>query len=54
MRDKLYKLSLKNYVPRKVYTDFRNILNKQLNEAREKFYENEFNKNEKISKRHGQ
>ena len=51
MRDKLYKLSLKNYVPRKVYTDFRNILNKQLNEAREKFYENEFNKNEKNIKK---
>ena len=51
MRDKLYKLSLKNYVPRKVYTDFRNILNKQLNVAREKSYENEFNKNEKNIKK---
>ena len=51
IRDKLYKLSVKNYVPRKVYTDFRNILNKQINQAREKYYENEFNNNEKNIKK---
>ena len=51
IRDKLYKLSVKNYVSRKVYKDFRNILNKQINEAREKFYENEFKNNEKNVKK---
>ena len=40
IRDKLYKLSVKNYVSKKVYKDFCNILNKQINEARESFYEN--------------
>ena len=46
IRDKLYKLSEKNYVSKKVYKDYRNILNKQINEAREKFYENKFKNNE--------
>ena len=51
IRDKLYKLSLKNHVPRKVYTDFRNSLNKQITVAKEKYYEKEFNNNEKNVKK---
>ena len=51
IRDKLYKLSEKNYVSKKVYKDFRNILNKQINEAREKFYSNEFKNNESSIKK---
>ena len=51
IRDKLYKLSVKNHVPRKVYTDFRNLLNKQINVAKEKYYEKEFNIYEKNVKK---
>ena len=51
IRDKLYELSVRNHVPRKVYTDFRNILNKQINVAKEKNYENGFNIYEKNVKK---
>ena len=46
IRDKLHKLSVKNYVPRKTYTDFRNKLTKQMVEAKAKYYEKEFKDNE--------
>ena len=46
IRDKLFKLSENDYIPRKTYTDFRNILTKQIVEAKAKYYEKEFKDNE--------
>ena len=46
IRDKLYKASVKKIIPRKIYNDFRNLLNKQLNEAKELYFENKFKENE--------
>lgn len=46
IRDKLYKLSVNGYIPRKTYTDFRNKLTKQIVEAKAKYYEKEFKDNE--------
>ena len=37
IRDSLYKASTKKYIPRKIYTDFRNVLNNQLKDAKKLF-----------------
>ena len=46
IRDKLFKLSEKNFIPRKIFNDFRNKLNKQIVDAKAKYYEQEFKENE--------
>ena len=43
IKDKLGELQKKGRIDRKVYKDFRNILTKQLEEAKTNFYHKEFN-----------
>ena len=46
IRENLAKLYKRQRITRKTFTDFRNKLNKQICEAKEKFYQNKFKENE--------
>ena len=45
IREKLAKLYKKERIPQKIFTDFRNLLTKQIREAKEKFYLEKFKEN---------
>ena len=46
IRENLAKLYKRQRISQKTFTDFRNILNKQICEAKERFYHNKFKENE--------
>merc|ERR1712240_849706 len=46
IKDNLFKLSKRNLIDRKIYTDFRNSLNTQIRNAKSEYYTNKFNENE--------
>ena len=46
IKDNLFKLSKRNLVDRKIYTDFRNLLNTEIRKAKSDYYTNKFNDNE--------
>ena len=46
IKDNLFKLSKRNLIDRKTFTDFRNLLNTQIRNAKSEYYTNKFNDNE--------
>ena len=46
IKDNLFKLSKRNLIDRKIFTDFRNSLNTQIRNAKSEYYTNKFNDNE--------
>ena len=44
IRDKLYKLAIRNRIDFKIYKDFRNLLTNHIRKAKAKYYEDEFKK----------
>merc|ERR1712240_442012 len=46
IKDNLFKLSKRNLIDRKIYTDFRNSLNAQIRNAKSEYHTNKFNENE--------
>ena len=45
IRDNLAKLYKKQRIDKKIFTDFRNLLNRQIRDAKETFYNNKFEEN---------
>ncbi len=46
IKDNLFKLSKRNLIDRKIFTDFRNSLNTHIRIAKSEYYTNKFNENE--------
>ena len=46
IKDNLFKLSKRNLIDRKIYNDFRNLLNTRIRNAKREYYTNKFNENE--------
>lgn len=46
IKDNLFKLSRRNLIARKTFTDFCNSLNTQIRNAKSEYYTNKFNENE--------
>ena len=46
IKDNLFKLSKRNLINRKIFTDFQNLFNTQIRNAKADYYTNKFNENE--------